>query len=225
MKHIAILLAAFIYFLNPTDAHAQWSIGAKGGVAVTSIDRSQMGRVDETYSSQASWSAGIIAGYGITDWLAIRAEMDIMDRAHRMDRNLPFIDPVYTIHHNCWISLPVLADFSFGGKRLRGHMYGGMYAGYLLNARRQGVTFWMTDYYLAFNEFDEKETLGSEYKRLAAGLELGAGISYEVCQKCSILLDALYMYDLTSHHASTPYISDPRYLNTLGLSLGVSYRF
>lgn len=222
---VAALLTAVLFTINPTEANAQWQVGAKAGINFTSIDRSQYGRVDESYSSCMSWTAGILARYSFNNWFSLKMEMNLIDRSHRMYRNLNYLEPVHTVHHNTYFTLPVLADFSFGGAKLRGHMYAGGYFGCLLNAKRQGVTFWMTDYNIYFDKFNETESVGSEYNRPVAGINIGTGLSYDFNMKWSILIDALYMYDITSYHKSTPHISDPRYLSSLGITLGTMYRF
>ena len=52
----------------------------------------------------------------------------------------------------------------------------------------------------------------------------GAGLSYPIGDKWVVGLDAMYYYDLTSHHKGSPHLADPRYLNTLSLSLNVNYK-
>ena len=117
-----------------TEATAQeknrWTIGMKGGWSYTSIDRSNMGRVDETYSPLSGSCAGIQARYSFLDWLAIRADLEFMSRSYEMKRNLHYIDQVHTKYSNVYLMLPVMADFSFGGRKLRGHAYGGVYGAF-----------------------------------------------------------------------------------------------
>ncbi len=207
------------------EAHAQWSLGVKGGWNSTSETRSSGGRIDESYSSLDGYDAGITAKCELTDWMGIRADLDLMQRSHRMDRNLHYIDPVYTEYRNTYLMLPVMADFSFGGERLRGHLLCGGFAGYWLKADVKGTTYWMTDYYVYFNDFDEAHAFTSEDQRLTAGLVGGVGLSYDLAQSWRIALDALYYYDLVSNHKDYPHLADPRYLNTLSCTLGVSYLF
>ncbi len=40
-----------------------------------------------------------------------------------------------------------------------------------------------------------------------------------------ITLDTLYYYDFVSHHKGYPHLSDPRYLSTLSITLGVAFYF
>ena len=87
----------------------------------------------------------------------------------------------------------------------------------------------MTDYYVYFDDFKEKREFNSEDQRLIAGAVGGLGLSYALFgtneTEMSISLDALYYYDFVSHHKGYAHLNDPRYLNTLSLTLGILYSF
>ena len=206
-------------------ADAQWSVGIKGGWDYTTITRSDADRIDESYSGVSGYDAGIQARYGFTDWFALRADLSVMRRSHRMNRHLNYLDSLYTEHHNLYLMLPVMADFSFGGKHVRGHAMLGGYVGFWLQDHINGKTYWMTDYYMYYTPFDEKRPFTQEDRRFCAGLIGGLGLSYLINEHWGLNLDALYYYDLVSHHRSSPLLRDPRYLNTLSVTLGVSYQF
>lgn len=221
-----IMLCLFgLWLLSMAPASAQWSLGVKGGWDYTTIQRSNGGRVDESYSGKGGFDVGLQARYAFTDWFALRADLSVMRRSHRMDRHLNYLDSVFTEHHNLYLTLPLMADFSFGGAHLRGHAYLGGSVGYWLQERVRGVTYWMTDYYVYFDEFDEKRDFTSEDARFCAGVMGGCGVSYTFDDHWSLNVDALYYYDLTSHHRSPAHLRDPRYLNTLSLTLGCAYSF
>ena len=223
-----ILLKWFAVVLMSSVAltvNAQWSLGIKGGWDYTSITRSNAGRIDETHSPLSGYDVGIQARYGFTDWFALRADLSVMRRSHRMDRHLNYLDSLYTEHHNLYLMLPVLADFSFGGEHFRGHAMLGGYVGYWLQERRKGKTYWMTDYYVFFDDFNEVREFTSEDRRFNAGLVGGVGLSYLINEHWGLNLDAIYYYDLVSHRRSSPHLRDPRYLNTLSVTVGVNYQF
>ena len=113
---------------------------------------------------------GIQARYGFTDWFALRTDLSVMRRSHRMDRHLDYLDSLYTEHHNLYLMLPVLADFSFCGEHFRGHAILGGYVGYWLQDHIKGKTYWMTDYCMYYNPFDEKREFTFEDRRFNAGL-------------------------------------------------------
>ena len=212
-----------------SDFNVKWSIGMKMGPNWTSISQSNFGRIDETYSPLMGMDGGLQARYAFTDWLAIRADLSLMCRFYRMDRNLNYLDPVYTKYSNDYLMLPLMADFSFGGKKLRGHAFCGGFGAYWVNARMEGKTYWMTDYYVYFDDFKESREFYSEDQRFIAGAVGGLGLSYVFLSipemDMAINLDALYYYDLVSHHKGYAHLSDPRYLNTLSLTLGLAFIF
>ena len=231
LKIITVILLCWMMMEATAQEKPRWTIGVKGGWSYTSMERSNMGRVDETYSPLSGYDVGLQARYSLLDWLAIRADLDFMSRSYQIDRNLHHIDRVYTKYSNDYLTLPVMADFSFGGKRLRGHAYGGVYGAFWMKARTEGTTFWMTDYYIYFDDFNESRPFNSEDRRLTAGGVGGLGVSYafpNVWKKMGgpvITLDALYYYDFVSHHKGYPHLSDPRYLSTLSITLGVAFCF
>lgn len=219
------VLFVALLFGSAMTVSAQWSVGVKGGWDYTSITRSNASRIDETYSPLSGYEVGIQARYGFTDWFALRADLSVMRRSHRMDRHLDYLDSLYTEHHSLYLMLPVLADFSFGGQHVRGHAMLGGYVGYWLQDRIKGTTYWMTDYCMYYNPFDEKRDFTSEDRRFTAGLVGGLGLSYLINDHWGLNLDALYYYDLVSHRRSPAHLRDPRYLSTLSVTLGVSYQF
>ena len=229
LKIIAVVLLCWTAVEANAQMNSKWTIGVKGGWNWTNIDRSNMGRIDETYSPLGNYDGSLQARYQLTDWLAVRADLGIISRSFRMDRNLHYLDPVYTKYTNDYLMLPLMADFSFGGKKLRGHAFCGGFGSYWLSAHLEGKTYWMTDYYVYFDDFKEVREFNSEDQRFIAGAVGGLGLSYAFFgsneASPAISLDALYYYDLVSHHKGYAHLSDPRYLNTLSITLGISCSF
>ena len=176
-KYLVLALGAMLFCGGAT---AQWAVGVRGGWTSTTISRYNGGRMDEAYSALGGIEAGVQGSYTFNSWLAVRANLSFMQRSHRMDRSLNYLDPVFTEHINSYLMLPVVADFSFGGERLRGHMLAGVYGGYWMHERHRGKTFWMTDYYVYFEDFDEPREFTSEDVRTNAGTCFGAGPSYSI---------------------------------------------
>ena len=218
-----LLLIITLLLLNRM-AFAQWSVGAYGGVSSTNIDRSQTGRIDETYSSLLGHNFGAKATYAVNPWFAIRADLNVMQRNHRLQRHLDYISPVYTDHVNTYLMLPLMADFSFGTERLRGHLLLGGFGGYWLSQRVRGITYGMTDYEVFFNDFDEQRTFSNKNCRFDAGLLGGMALSYSLNGHIDLSLDAILYYDLVSHRRGYPNLQDYRYLTTSSLTIGISYK-
>ena len=219
----AFVLVLFCW--TAVEANAQWAVGAKFGPTWTTADRSYTGRIDETYSPLVGMDAGFLTRYNFNNWLAVRADLSIMLRSHRMDRHLNYLDPVYSEYRNIYAMLPVMVDFSFGGEKICGHLLCGGFAGYWLQADQYGKTYWMTDYYVYFSDFDEKREFNREDQRFTAGVVGGIGLSFEATSHETFFLESLYYYDLVSYHKGYTHLNDPRYLNTLSVSIGCYYKF
>lgn len=73
--------------------------------------------------------------------------------------------------------------------------------------------------------------LKDHHRRFTAGGVGGLGVSYalpDVWKRVGgpvLTLDVLYYYDFVSHHKGYPHLSDPRYLSTLSITLGVAFCF
>ena len=224
-KNYLLILAVILLGLTATQAKAQWAIGIKGGWTRTSADRTNLGRIDESYSPMSGYDVGIQAHYSFADWIALRVGVDCMRRSHRMDRNLPYASKAFTEYRNDYLMFPVMADFSFGGNALRGHLLCGGYGGYWLKTNVKGKSFSTTITEDYFHDFDENRAFTYEDQRLTAGLVGGAGLTVEASDHIGVNIDALYYYDLVSYNKGYAHLSDPRYLSTLSLSLGVYYKF
>ena len=187
-----LLLLAFCALCN--ISMAQWTVGVRGGVASTSITRSHTDRIDEVYKSRLGFDMGVNARYTVNSWLAVRADLALMQRNHRLQRQLNYISSVYTDHINTYLMLPVMADFSFGGTQLRGHLYTGAFCGYWLSQHVKGMTYFMTDYEVFFNPQDEKRAFTTEDRRFDAGLACGLLEDYRYLNTASLTLGVTYKF-------------------------------
>ena len=203
------------------NANAQLGIGLKGGLDFNSVTRSNAGRVDETYHSKNGLDLGLVLSYQVNDWFAMRANVEMMSRSHTMKRNLNAVKYIYTDYKNGYINLPIMADFSFGGEKLRGHLSAGGYISYWMTSKVKGRTMNIAE---EFVPFDEKNSFNEYHNRLVAGVVAGPGISYDVTEKITLQLDALIYYDMVSYMKIGEISKDPRYNNTLSITLGATYK-
>lgn len=217
----AKLLLFTLFIALTTSVNAQWGFGLKAGADYNSVTRSAAGRVDVTFHENIGLDYGIVARYQFNDWLALRADVEMLTRSHTMKRNIAFLEDVFTCHKNQYLTVPVMADFSFGGTKLRGHFMMGAFAGYWMSANVKGNTF---DMQFETQEFDEKMEFNEFHNRIAAGIVGGPGLSLDITENISVELDALYYYDLTSYIKISDVAADPRYNNTMSLTLGLIYK-
>jgi opacity protein-like surface antigen len=215
------LLILLFFIALATNVNAQFGIGLKGGLDFNSVTRSNSGRIDETYHAKNGADYGIILSYQINEWFALRANVEMLSRSHTMKRNLNAVKGLYTDYKNQYLTVPVMADFTFGGARVRGHFMMGGYVSYWMMANVSGNTF---DLYNKIRPFDEKMEFNEYHNRFVAGLVAGPGLSVALTEKISLELDALLYYDLVSYMKVSKVSPDPRYNNTASLTLGVIYK-
>ena len=217
----AKLLILLFFIALATNVNAQFGIGLKGGLDFNSVTRSNSGRIDETYHAKNGADYGIILLYQINEWFALRANVEMLSRSHTMKRNLYAVKGLYTDYRNQYLTVPVMADFTFGGARVCGHFMMGGYVSYWMMANVSGNTF---DLYNKIRPFDEKMEFNEYHNRFVAGLVAGPGLSVALTEKISLELDALLYYDLVSYMKVSKVSPDPRYNNTASLTLGVIYK-
>jgi opacity protein-like surface antigen len=217
----AKLLILLFFIALATNVNAQFGIGLKGGLDFNSVTRSNSGRIDETYHAKNGADYGIILSYQINEWFALRANVEMLSRSHTMKRNLNAVKGLYTDYKNQYLTVPVMADFTFGGARVRGHFMMGGYVSYWMMANVSGNTF---DLYNKIRPFNEKMDFNEYHNRFVAGLVAGPGLSVALTEKISLELDALLYYDLVSYMKVSKVSPDPRYNNTASLTLGVIYK-
>lgn len=215
------LLILLFFIALATNVNAQFGIGLKGGLDFNSVTRSNSGRIDETYHAKNGADYGIILSYQINEWFALRANVEMLSRSHTMKRNLNAVKGLYTDYRNQYLTVPVMADFTFGGARVRGHFMMGGYVSYWMMANVSGNTF---DLYNKIRPFNEKMDFNEYHNRFVAGLVAGPGLSVALTEKISLELDALLYYDLVSYMKVSKVSPDPRYNNTASLTLGVIYK-
>lgn len=215
------LLILLFFIALATNVNAQFGIGLKGGLDFNSVTRSNSGRIDETYHAKNGADYGIILSYQINEWFALRANVEMLSRSHTMKRNLNAVKGLYTDYKNQYLTVPVMADFTFGGARVRGHFMMGGYVSYWMMANVSGNTF---DLYNKIRPFNEKMDFNEYHNRFVAGLVAGPGLSVALTEKISLELDALLYYDLVSYMKVSKVSPDPRYNNTASLTLGVIYK-
>lgn len=219
------LLVVALLCWTAAEVQAQWTVGLKGGITLTEPGRTNMGRVDETYSSMIGVEGGLRASYEFTDVLSLRMDLSYMQRTHYMKRNLNYLNNVFTIYTNSYLMLPIMAECTLGEDQFQVHMYFGGYGGYWMRAHVEGVTYWMTDDHIYFEDFDEKREFNVEDQRWAIGLVGGIGVSFDFTEHMGVGLEALYYYDLSTYHKGYTQLTDPRYLSTLSINLSLYYRF
>jgi len=217
---VAILLTAPIL---TGGVHAQWRIGAAGGATYNWHSVDMQYQVDNRIAGAWGWSAALFTQYNFKDWIGLRAEVEAMERNHRFYRTGTYAGTNYT-YHNTYIQLPVMAQFSFGGKVVRGFVNTGVYAGYWAASQQKGSfyvpmggrTFDVDEPYIFQSDKDQRGDFG-----LAGGL----GLECRVAEHWAIHVEGRCYYSFISTVKQYMRVKDYRYNTTLGIQAGFCYIF
>lgn len=185
------------------------------------IDKHYM--TDWHYEGQWGWTLGVTGQYDFNDWLAVRADLNMTQKNHRQYRtgNLAYTD--YDTRNN-YLQLPVMASFSFGGKKIRGFLNLGVYGGYWMSSRLKG-SFYNT-FSNRISKVDESVEFNSDRdQRLDCGLVGGLGVEYRFARHWAAQVESRCYYSTTSTQKNYMLLKDPRYNTTIGLQAAVCYIF
>lgn len=222
---------------TPKTTH--WTLGVLGGYDRNyhQIDMSYM--KDMKYDKYAQgMTFGVQTAYNPWKWLAIRADVVLIDKNYHMDhvsqRQYQADIITQTTTENRYINVPLMLDLSIG-RTVRLHVFGGGYVGYWLSSRRFGTSYSMTymiyqsgDPYdetvLASNNFDEKVPFNeTRDNRLDAGFVYGAGLSVKAWKELTINAEARWYYGVLDIQNDYMRNLNPRYNTTFALQGGIAW--
>jgi hypothetical protein len=209
------------------DSPPRWYIGLSGGYTNNSLYTSTAGRPLTGYERGHGFEFAIPARYQISPWFAVQAELQYIQRNYTWRRTGQF-DRVYSTVKNSFLDLPLLANFSLGGKRLRVFANAGVYAGLWINSRRKGVQIENTQDpfnsgVVFYHEYDERVEFDSRRdSRFEAGLLAGLGLQYAL-KPCTLFLEGRYYYGLTDLQQDYGYNMVPRMNDTLAVTMGILF--
>ena len=233
MKARLLILSCFALaclLFVPSTASAQdeagqphWRVGITGGANHNWYDIDVQYQADYHYASAWGWSAGVFGQYNFMDWLALRAELEATERNYRFYRTLWYSGTNY-IAHNTYVQVPVMAQFGFGGQKVRGFVNIGVYAGYWAAGRTKGTMF------ETLNEetipIDEPYIFQQDKdQRWDFGLAGGLGLEYRCAEHWAIHAEGRCYYSYISSVKPYMLVKDNRYNTTIGMNVGVAYVF
>lgn len=234
--HCSLALALLCH----TKTQAQFSVGVQAGYANNYLLTNASNLISTEYKPLAGFSAAVPLEYAVTDWFAIKAAPGFTQKSYRMQRT-GFYYGVYQDNTNGYIQLPLTAQFSFGGEKLRGFVEGGGYAGYWMTAHVKGrmpnilnqpaytsntsnaQPNNVFDEYTAY-EYNEKYTFDkTKDNRIELGVLAGAGLSYQLTDAYKVFAEATYFNGLTDQQKKYQTNQVPRYNQTWVFSLGIMF--
>lgn len=222
MKKKTFLIISILTF--SLVANAQWRIGVIGGADynIYTIDKHYM--VDWHYQGAWGGTFGIMGQYDFNDWFGVRAEVDYTMKNHREYRTGLLANTDYVVD-NHYVQLPLMANFRFGGEKLKGFLNLGVYGGYWavkwLNGSINSVDLNITESFSWLNEkFDSEKD-----QRIDVGFAGGVGIEFRLNKLFSGQLEGRTYYSTRSIQKDYMKIKDPKYNTTFALLAGVCYHF
>lgn len=214
-----------------TPATAQWRVGLTAGYSRNTLDMDTGYAYDMRYEARDGFTVGIPVQYDFFDWLGVRAELTFVQKGHKMHRT-EYYNGIYTDTRNNYLQLPVMANFSFGGKRVRGFLNAGGYIGSWLSSHREGLTDRLFSEEGNPNgiitpnnryEFDEKVPFNSRRdNRFEAGLAGGVGVGCRVTSRVELQAEGRCYYALTDMQKNYMKFRTPRYNTTFVVQIGCS---
>lgn len=214
--------------LFPKGAVSKWSLGAFAGPASNHHVIDVAYATDMKYTDKSGYSAGIGAAFHPTGWFALRADVAMVQKNYRLDRDNRFLSFVYTESTNNYLSVPVVAVLS-AGRNFRVSGIVGGYAGWWLSGRREGQSL-SVSYLITGNQgdtfFDEEYKFnGSRDNRFDAGIVYGFAAQCTIAKKVELSAEMRWYYGLTDVQKNYMTNLNPRYNTTRVIQFGAAYWF
>lgn len=213
-----------VCLIATTAAMAQWRAGVTVGAASNSLNIDKQYQYDWRYNNRWGMDFGAVGQYDFTDWFAVRAELNYLQRGYSQHRTGMNAGTEYKYRHN-YLVMPLMASFSFGGEKLRGFVNGGIYGGYWLSGSVKGGFKDHDDDGIVLPIDQDYDFNSTRDNRWDFGYVGGIGVEYRWAAHWAAQVEARYYYSVTSITKDYMLIKDGRYNSTVSLQAGVFYIF
>ncbi len=238
-KKLFRYLGLMSLILASYGSKAQLYIGLEAGGNQNYLITNISNLVSAEYVPINGFNIAIPIQYKVNDWFALEAAPGLIQKNYQMQRT-GFYAGVYQLTKNNYFQVPLTAQFSFGGNKLKGYLDLGGYVAYWASSHIKGAfanalndqPFGSNYPYYAVTVFDystpyrydEKYQFNSTTdNRLELGLTAGLGISYQACSKCKVFTEFKYYDGLTDLQKKYQQGGVPKYNETGSLSVGFLY--
>jgi hypothetical protein len=219
--------AGFAQNASASGKEPRWSVGLEGGYAYNMLYSSVGYRAFTEYQDGHGFTIGIPARYQFFDWFAVQAAFQYVQKNHALVRT-ELNAAIHSEWTNSYLELPLMANFSFGGKKLRGFLNTGGYIGFWADSHIKGSARALSEnpftgvgsYYESYDEkvpWDERRD-----NRFEAGLLAGIGVQYALAF-CTFYGEARFNYGLTDMQKDYMRQQVPRVNDTITIQAGVLF--
>jgi hypothetical protein len=205
-----------------------WRSGLSGGYVNNWLYTSAGSRAFTEYKNGDGFEISVPIRCQVTPWFSLQAEIQYIQKNYIWSRTEQY-SRIYTETTNSFIDFPLMAQFFFGGPRLRGFLNAGGYIGFWAAGQRNGTEREYTVYAFDIDnssfyyDFDEEYEFNKERdNRFDAGLLLGIGLQYEL-KPCVIFIEGRFNYGLTDLQKDYQYDLIPRINNTVVVQMGILF--
>ncbi|MDR2758110.1 MAG: PorT family protein [Spirochaetaceae bacterium] len=213
---------------SPGKTPSRWHIGFSAGYTNNDLYTSTGDRPLTEYKRGHGFELALPVRYQLSPWFALQAEFQYIQKNYTWRRTGQY-DRIYSTVANSFIDIPLLANFSLGGEKLRAFANVGGYLGVWINSRRKGTQLENTQdpfsgavFYDDYNErveFDDRRDA-----RFDAGLLAGLGLQYAL-RLCVLFLEGRYYYGLTDLQQDYGYNMIPRMNSTFAVTIGAFFNY
>lgn len=226
ISRISRIMVTTILVVVSGTASAQWHVGFSGGYTHNTITTSSSYQYDRNYSGAGASVFNATAGYQITDWFSVNADLGYIEKDYKFTRTIipGDVNENATIS-NAYVQLPIYAGFSFGGKRLRGFVNLGAYFNYWVSSHADGLTMSVVAPDNSnFHEFNESVAFDSRRdNRFESGLMAGVGMQFAASKLVTVFAEGRYYHSLTDMQKQYMVKQVPRYNNTMAIMIGIKF--
>lgn len=224
---ISHIMAIMILIVVSGSANAQWHVGFSGGYTHNTLTTSSSYQYDRNYSGSGASVFNATAGYQITDWFSVNADLGYIEKDYKFNRTIApegFFNENANIT-NGYIQLPIYAGFSFGGKRLRGFVNVGAYFNYWASSHTEGSLVKITPAGGSqIHDFDESVPFDSRRdNRFESGLMAGIGMQFAASKLITVFAEGRYHHSLTDMQKQYMEKQVPKYNNTTAIMVGLKF--
>ena len=231
---LSLILASY-------SSKAQFYIGLEAGGNQNYLITNISNLVSAEYVPINGFNIAIPIQYKVNDWFALEAAPGLIQKNYQTQRT-GYYSGVYQLTKNNYLQIPLSAQFSFGGKKLKGYLDLGGYAAYwasshikgktpnMLNPDPFGTQYNSTSIYQnvfdAYNPFIYNQSYQfntTTDNRVELGVSAGVGISYQICSKCKVFTEFKYYDGLTDIQKKYEQEQVPKYNETGTISIGFLY--